>query len=96
VLTILDHDTYGSHDVIGQVKFSFQELAAAAAEGGGIFAFERDVVHFGLVHGVLRGKIEVNIPAPDGSYPFAKRCIDDPCLESAPIASMGCCSCSVS
>ena len=94
VVHLFDYDSVGKHDIIGQVKFSLQEIiegAAAALNGDGIFAFERDVVCFGIVHGVLRGKVEVNVPTPDGNFPFAKRCIEDPALKApAPRSGCGC------
>ena len=91
-LSVFDYDATSSDDLIGYVEFSMAELVASAAKAtDGIVAFKRGVVGFGHVRGALSGKIEVNLPGPDGQFPHAKRCVDDSAtLKAKPPAA--CCS----
>jgi hypothetical protein len=91
-LSVFDYDAASADDLIGCVEFTFAELWAAAAKSSdGIVRFKRDVVGFGQLCGALSGKVEVNLPGPDGAFPYAARCVDDSATLKAK-APAACCA----
>jgi hypothetical protein len=82
-ITVLDYDALNADDVIGSADFTFEEVIANK-DANGIYSFERDCVFKGNIRGTICGKIEVNLPNFDGTFPHKGRCIDDKRLTLVP------------